>query len=172
MEDHLGTTSVFAHTCSESTWSSSLTVMHWSISPFEDEKSGHVKRFPATAPSSPRSKHSTPDRDMKTSAEQCYWMQETAHATTILMTSNSLGDFIKCSVVSEILPESEMYSFADTASEIWTMFSNQPQTGRCLAFLHLVGLLCEVTSVKYEKILDVLEANPLFEVSRAASFCV
>jgi hypothetical protein len=73
------------------------------------------------------------------------------------MTSNNLGDFIKCTVVSRMLPEVSMFKFASAAAEIWTMFSNQSQTGRCLAFLHLVGLVCEAASVDYEKILGVLE---------------
>ncbi|KAK0651171.1 hypothetical protein B0T16DRAFT_403272 [Cercophora newfieldiana] len=160
LEDHLGTASIFSHSCTESTWSSSLTIFHWSISLFHDENSGHTKRFPEEdiAHLSPRD-----GPDAGTGKSECHWIQEEAHPTTILMTSNALGDFIKCSVVSELLSESALYKFAHTASEIWTMFSNQPQTGRCLAFLHLVGLLCEATSVEYEDILNVLEVTSRYK---------
>ncbi|KAK4442406.1 hypothetical protein QBC34DRAFT_444219 [Podospora aff. communis PSN243] len=160
LEDHLGTASIFSHSCTESTWSSSLTIFHWSISKFHDKNSGHTKRFPEEEMAHSRLRH-VPDPGVEKS--EYYWIQEEAHPTTILMTSNALGDFIKCSVVSELLSESALYKFAHTASEIWTMFSNQPQTGRCLAFLHLVGLLCEATSVQYEDILNVLEVKAKYK---------
>lgn len=156
-EDHLGTASVFTNTNTESTWSSSLTIFHWSISPFKNETSGHTKPFPEE--SSPHLRLGPEP------GEQNHWIQEGARPTTILMTTNAMGDFIRCSIVSEMLPELAMYKFADTASEIWTMFSNQPQTGRCLAFLHLVGLLCETISVKNEEILNVLELTSKYKVS-------
>jgi hypothetical protein len=75
------------------------------------------------------------------------------------MTTNVLGDFAKCSVISKIIPEHAMYLFAHTATEIWSLFVNQPQTARCLTLLHLLGMICEVISVNYEVIVDVMEEN-------------
>ncbi|KAK0715081.1 hypothetical protein B0H67DRAFT_553679 [Lasiosphaeris hirsuta] len=164
-EDHLGSTSTFTHNSTETTWTASLTVLHWSILPFKNEKSGHVHRFPADDPLPQRRKARQQPSSAAAKETQQHWITEKAEPTTILMTTNALGDFTKCSIVSKMLPECAIYRFADTATEIWTMFSNQPQTGRCLAFLHLVGLVCEATSAHYEEIMRVLDDNSRYTKS-------
>jgi hypothetical protein len=77
-------------------------------------------------------------------------------ATTIVMTSNNLGDFTKCTIISRIIDEECMVQFSKTAVEIWNAFVHQPQTTRCLVFLLLLGLTCESLAKKYEDIHDVL----------------
>lgn len=77
-------------------------------------------------------------------------------ATTIVVSSNGLGDFAKCTVISRVISDEEMRSFGRSAEEIRRAFVQQPQTTRCLVFLLLLGLTCDNLAKKYDGILEVL----------------
>jgi len=86
-------------------------------------------------------------------------------ATTIYMSTNALGDFAKCTIISRIISEDNMLQFSKTAADIWQAFIHQPQTARCLLFLLLVGYTCESLAQEYAEILEVLKDDLGLSVS-------
>jgi hypothetical protein len=78
-------------------------------------------------------------------------------ATTICLSTNTLGDLGKCTVISRIISEDDMVEFSRKSVDIWNAFIHQPQTTRCILFLLLVGYTCESLAQKYREILEVLK---------------
>jgi hypothetical protein len=174
-EDHFGDVSTFSHTPSlENTWTARITLFHWGISPFEERNvPGKEEKHLANSvfPSEktfikprerrrPLSRHIARldggDRETE-SPKQVHYISKKPESTTIVMTTNALGDFVKCSIVSRIVPEHSLHLFSRDASEVWSMFVNQPQTARCLLFLLLLGVVCEAIAAKFDTIVDVME---------------
>lgn len=77
-------------------------------------------------------------------------------ATSILITTNGLGDLGRCSVVSPVISEEAMLESSRSATEVWKAFINQPQTARCLIVLILLGATCDALSNQYQDILETL----------------
>lgn len=63
--------------------------------------------------------------------------------SSVVLSSNAFGDFSKCSVVSRIIPLPELRTLGEDARKLWERFTHQPQTGRCLVFLMILGVLCQ-----------------------------
>jgi hypothetical protein len=70
--------------------------------------------------------------------------------SSIIISTNSFGDFSKCSVVTDLISDSKLRKLADVLQELWQKFIHQPQTARCLVFLLLLGLLCQEIARQYE----------------------
>ncbi|KAI0453698.1 hypothetical protein F5B21DRAFT_504978 [Xylaria acuta] len=74
--------------------------------------------------------------------------------SSIIISTNDFGDFSRCTVISDILPPSAMNLLGTDLKELWQAFVHQPQTARCLAFLLVLGVLCEQITEGYEKATD------------------
>jgi hypothetical protein len=74
-------------------------------------------------------------------------------ASSVILSTNSLGDFGKCSIISEILGEPTMFHLCEEAKMIRQRFIHQSQTGRCLVILLFIGETCRALAVQYEKAL-------------------
>ncbi|KAI0438685.1 hypothetical protein F4803DRAFT_554809 [Xylaria telfairii] len=74
--------------------------------------------------------------------------------SSVVLTTNAFGDFSKCALISEAndentQPERDETMMAEISNEIWQVFVHQPQTARCLVFLHLLGMLCSKLCKQY-----------------------
>ncbi|KAI3318914.1 hypothetical protein HD806DRAFT_510372 [Xylariaceae sp. AK1471] len=74
--------------------------------------------------------------------------------SSIIMSTNDFGDFSKCTIISDIFPPSAMKLLGDDLREMWQEFVHQPQTARCLAFLHILGALCDEITEGYDEAID------------------
>jgi hypothetical protein len=63
--------------------------------------------------------------------------------SSIGISTNQFGDFSKCSVISDLIPQEDLKALGGTMQSIWDSFIHQPQTGRFLLFSVILGLLCE-----------------------------
>ncbi|KAI0110815.1 hypothetical protein GGR51DRAFT_79405 [Nemania sp. FL0031] len=68
--------------------------------------------------------------------------------SSVVLSTNAFGDFSRCTIISEVDDENveakqgEQLEVAEISNEIWQVFVHQPQTARCLVFLHMLGTLC------------------------------
>ncbi|KAI1750062.1 hypothetical protein F4782DRAFT_548893 [Xylaria castorea] len=74
--------------------------------------------------------------------------------SSVVLTTNAFGDFSRCTVISEFddenaKPKRNEPVVAEKCNEIWQVFVHQPQTARCLVFLHVLGELCTKICKQY-----------------------
>lgn len=78
--------------------------------------------------------------------------------SSIVLSTNSFGDFSKCTVVSEFMDENKMLEITKDARKLWQKFIHQPQTARCLVFFLLLGKMCETITGNYEQAIETLSS--------------
>ena len=88
-----------------------------------------------------------------------------AGVSSVILTTNSFGDFSKCTIVSEFMTHEKMRVVAVEAREVWQKFIHQPQTARCLVFVLLLGAICETITPEYEVAIEKLASIIRFNVS-------
>ncbi|KAI1186113.1 hypothetical protein F5B17DRAFT_405252 [Nemania serpens] len=68
--------------------------------------------------------------------------------SSVMLSTNAFGDFSRCTIISEGIDGrstgegDELRELVEIANETWQVFVHQPQTARCLVFLHILGMLC------------------------------
>jgi hypothetical protein len=85
--------------------------------------------------------------------------------SSIVLSTNPFGDFSKCTIISELIDEKEMKDIVEKARILWQKFIHQPQTGRCLVFLLVVGKLCQEVTKTYEEAINKLTSILELDVS-------
>lgn len=85
--------------------------------------------------------------------------------SSIILTTNSFGDFSKCTVVSEFMNATIMHGISEEARKLWQKFIHQPQTARCLVFFLVLGKMCEVITTKYGNAIHCLSSLLTLDVS-------
>ncbi|KAI1128833.1 hypothetical protein F5Y10DRAFT_291616 [Nemania abortiva] len=90
--------------------------------------------------------------------------------SSIVLSTNAFGDFSRCSVISEAninkvddkdakaKQQDEEVEVAEISNEIWQVFVHQPQTARCLVFLHVLGMLCTKLCQQYHDTIKEFES--------------
>ena len=86
-------------------------------------------------------------------------------ASSIILSTNHFGDFGQCTVISEIVPELEMYRACETALRITEEFIHQPRTARCLIFFVHLGCTCEAISGEIEVVARAIVFRMKLDVS-------
>ena len=86
-------------------------------------------------------------------------------AASIILSTNSFGDFSKCTVVAEFIDPEKMTILATKARKVWQRFIHQPQTGRCLVFFLLLGNMCEALTTQYTEAIKILSDLLIIDVS-------
>jgi len=74
--------------------------------------------------------------------------------SSLVISTNSFGDFSKLTLMSETIDDSRLVSFATDCQTLWQKFVNQPQTARCLIFLLALGVMCERLAVQYNAAIE------------------
>lgn len=85
--------------------------------------------------------------------------------SSIVISTNAFGDYSKCTIVSELISDTEMKSILQEAQIIWQKFVHQPQTGRCLVFLLVLDKICQYTTSNYDKAIESLTSVIILDVS-------
>lgn len=83
--------------------------------------------------------------------------------SSIGMSTNELGDFSKCSIVTDLIRPDAIEGLAEEAQEIWDAFTYQPQTGRFLVFSMVLQLLCQGMVSRYEDSINDFVRNTQLE---------
>ncbi|KAE9364857.1 hypothetical protein N431DRAFT_474422 [Stipitochalara longipes BDJ] len=87
--------------------------------------------------------------------------------SSIVLSTNPFGDFSKCTIISELIDREEMKGIVNEARKLWQQFVHQPQTGRCLVFLLVLGKLVqkitETYNVAINKLTSILELDTSFK---------
>jgi hypothetical protein len=87
--------------------------------------------------------------------------------SSIILSTNSFGDFSKCTVVSGLITDDDkMKSIVEDARKLWQKFIHQPQTARCLVFFLLLGKFCEEITEHYEEAIKKLSSILKLDVSQ------
>lgn len=80
--------------------------------------------------------------------------------SSIGMSTNTFGDFSKCSIVTDLLQDERLIrSLGEQAQQIWDVFTHQPQTGRFVVFSVVLGLLCQRMVADYNDIMKNFLSN-------------
>jgi len=80
--------------------------------------------------------------------------------SSFVLATNAFGDFSKCTIISHgLLKKTELRNkIATKAAVVWREFVHQPQTGRCLVFLHVLKIMIQKMTDRYRKDLKKLES--------------
>lgn len=76
--------------------------------------------------------------------------------SSIVISTNSFGDFSKVTVVSELISEDDMKAIVEEARKLWQKFIHQPQAARCLVLFLVLGKMCQQITANYKVIMDRL----------------
>ena len=79
-------------------------------------------------------------------------------SSSIAITGEKKGGLWTCLVLSAVMDEAAMKDYVHELPETLNIFIHQQSSGRCLAFLILLGHLCKHLHDEYEKILEKLTA--------------
>ncbi|KAI1080457.1 hypothetical protein F5B20DRAFT_539294 [Whalleya microplaca] len=69
--------------------------------------------------------------------------------SSIILSTYGFGDFSRCAIISELF-NGKQDEVNRKCKELWERFIHQPQTGRCLVFLTILGLLCQKIAAEYQ----------------------
>lgn len=86
--------------------------------------------------------------------------------SSVVISTNSFGDFSKVTVVSELISEDDMKEIVESARKLWQKFIHQPQTARCLVFFLLLGEMCQKITLNYNEAIKRINFISQLNVSR------
>ena len=161
-DNHLGTLSQFSSTRKDS-WICQVTLMYWSLAqaPTSSSDNGSATETVQGYSEDGRKPYKFPPKDLREKKKKGTRRKGAYHvvrqdASSIIISTNQLGDFGKTTIISRLIDEAAMERLSGAALEIWNAFIQQPQTARCLVFLVLLGEVCDEMSSRYERILKEL----------------
>lgn len=86
--------------------------------------------------------------------------------SSVVLSTNPFGDFSKCTSISELIDKKQMETLVEKHAQIvWQKFIHQPQTGRCLVFLLILGKLCQKVVETYKESINRLTSILELDVS-------
>lgn len=136
------------------TWVTTITISHWEIKDSSlDSRYDEERANPLIVPlQQTRSENKFKGVLSKKLANLSY--EETS--SSLCITGDKHGRFWTCLVISSQTGGSHMQDSAESVSEKLTFFINQQSSGRCLAFLMLLGSLCVQIAEEYDRIISNL----------------
>jgi hypothetical protein len=159
------------------TWVASITLRSWQV-----HKKDEIDRKQTI---DPNFQNSADDFYLPTNLKQVWdQVKEVSDCTyfkpevaSIVLSTNSFGDFSECTVVAEFINPEKMRFLATKARKVWQKFIHQPQTARCLVFFLLLGNMCEELTGQYEVAIKALssllplDVSPIFISIEVISYC-
>jgi hypothetical protein len=160
------------------TWVASITLRSWRVESEPVEKNKKGKRIEKREDLSDTSPEDCHDFRLPLNLKQV-WVQKKGvgedtifkpEVSSIVLSTNSFGDFSKCTVVSGLFPDNKrdekMESIVKDARILWQKFIHQPQTARCLVFFLVLGKFCHEITDHYEKAIEKLSSILKLDVSQ------
>ncbi|RFU28998.1 hypothetical protein B7463_g7345, partial [Scytalidium lignicola] len=153
IDNYFTPSSQFSNTTG-SAWITTITISHWRleekhIDKMYDEKRANPLIIPLGEKAIRGEDHNAPSGKIK--------FEETA--SSLVITGDKRGMFWTCLFMSSLMEEDSMPAHAQAISEALTLFINQQSSGRCLAFLILLGHLCVQIAKEYDAVIDTLMAR-------------
>lgn len=71
--------------------------------------------------------------------------------SSIGISTNEFGDFSRCTVITDLIPQHKLVALAERVESIWDNFVHQPQAGRFLVFSVILACICEEMAKQYDK---------------------
>ncbi len=149
------------------TWVAGITLRNWAVSgtgPSPTEtRSTFAEEEPIYLPQHLRTTWERADleevwkgKDAKTKFCLLETLSFELETSSIIVSTNRFGDFSKCTVISDLISNDDMKLIVEEARKIWSIFIHQPQTGRCLVFLLVLGFLCRSIEKEYDQGIGIL----------------
>lgn len=175
--DHVLNLSNFSYRSGD-TWVASISLRSWRVEsePVKKDKKGErIETYDNLSDTSQEDFH---DFRLPLNLKQVWDQNEGVDEDTvfkpevssIILSTNSFGDFSKCTVVSGLFPndkrDEEMESIVKDSRKLWQKFIHQPQTARCLVFFLVLGKFCHEITDHYEKAISKLSLILKLDVSQ------
>ncbi|KAK0100648.1 hypothetical protein ONS95_007101 [Cadophora gregata] len=160
-DNYFGSVSRFTESREVTMWATSITISYWSIRPVSiSQAHAHMFKenrnngdFPPTSIARLGSRTTAPKRTG--SAEPTDVVEE--RCSSIVITGDPAGHLWICSIWSSLTDSESITQPIHALSDVLQRFIHQQACGRCLAFLLLLGHLCEKLAGEYEMILSRLD---------------
>jgi len=182
---HLRFTRFFCN--KQDTWVAGITLRSWQVVR-KAPNSATTLPGPSGPPSGPKTSvssntaesssgesfqsHFPDDRPVKPPDDWEDRLGEVSHfeleVSSIVISTNTFGDFSKCTILSELIQQEDMERLVDDARMLWQKFMHQPQTGRCLIVFLVLGRICHIIAENYDQSLHALVPIMGLEVGSAS----
>ncbi|KAK0722603.1 hypothetical protein B0T26DRAFT_643204 [Lasiosphaeria miniovina] len=158
IDDHFGATSRFTDSREKSTWTTSITISHWTIRTCEEHRADAFRE-------SHRQHGDFPPENIaqlgsSSSSSELSQMMHTVQeqSSSLVFTGDAAGHLWVCSAWSGVTDSAAVAPVVSRVlPRILEKFIHQQASARCLAFLLLLGHLCEKLAVEYGKLLARLD---------------
>lgn len=160
-DNYFGSTSVFSEHREAVMWTTSITITHWSIRPTSLSKE-HVERFRENRNNgdfpplsiaqlgSTKKQRKTFDNFRSTDVVE-------ERSSSLIITGDFFGHLWICSIWSSLTDSEAISKSVNVLLPVLGQFIHQQACARCLAFLILLGHLCEKLAAEYDMILSRLD---------------
>ena len=157
IDNYFGTSSRFTDS-RESMWVTSITLSHWSLRE-SNSSAEHLERFEEN-----RKKGDFPPNSVARlgfAGGGIRLMRPThvmeKRSSSLVMTGDPAGNNWICSIWSSLTENKSIGTTIDLLPYVLQRFINQQVSGRCMAFLILLGHLCEKLANEYRNMLAKLD---------------
>lgn len=160
-DNYFGSTSVFSEHREAVMWTTNITITHWSIRPTSLSKE-HLERFRENRNNgdfpplsiaqlgSNKKQRKTFDHIRSTDIVE-------ERSSSLVITGDPFGHLWICSIWSSLTDSEAISTSVNTLLLVLGQFIHQQACARCLAFLILLGHLCEKLAAEYDMILSRLD---------------
>jgi hypothetical protein len=172
-DSYFGSLSSFGDVREDDSWITTITLVYWAFEPRSDvlepnppspaENRYTEPRQRGKFPPSNMLQQSQNERDMSGDDNIQNTIEE--RSSSLVITGDSQGFLWTCSVWSSLIKDSDLN--VSTMAWILRLFKHQQSTGRSLAFLSLLGTMCEKLSAELDLTLKGCDEYVKLGVSRS-----
>ncbi|KAF7502814.1 hypothetical protein GJ744_005027 [Endocarpon pusillum] len=155
-DSYFGSLSTFSDVREDDSWITTITLVYWAFVPRSDVLEPNPPSCPENRYMEPRQRGKFPPsnmlqqfhngRDMRGDDNIQNTIEE--RSSSLVITGDSQGFLWTCSVWSSLIKDSDLN--VSTMVQDLRLFKHQQSTGRSLAFLSILGTMCEKLSAELE----------------------
>jgi hypothetical protein len=132
-------------------WTSTITISHWKLLR-DDQPIDKSDRFHESEVGAGRKDGEFPPKTVST-----LWKMLEERSSSLVITGDSDGYNWICSIWSSLTNSSSIKGDIDRLPQIMHLFIHKQATGRCLAFLIILGHICGKLAEEYNEIVQYLD---------------
>jgi len=153
IDDHFGAISRFTESREKSMWTTSITISHWAIRTVDEHRADPHRETHRQNGDFP------PENIVNLGYESDEMHVVEEKSSTLVFTGDPSGYLWICSVLSSSTDSDSIAAVVSRVlPNILAKFIHQQEIARCLAFLLLLGHLCEKLASEYGEVLGRLDA--------------
>jgi len=142
----------FTESREKTMWTTSITISHWAIRTLEDHRADPHRETHRQNGDFP------PENIVKLGYKSDNMHVVEEKSSTLVFTGDPSGYLWVCSVLSSATGSASVSAVVNRVlPKILSKFIHQQEIARCLAFLVLLGHLCEKLAAEYSEILERLD---------------